>query len=142
MIIPGLAGFYNAVTPYAYVVVRFFAGAFLVPHGFPKLFQGGAAAVAPAIAKIGFEPALAWAYLVGCVEVFGGIMIALGLLTRIAAAAAAIELFVIVMLVKSANGFFARANGFEFELLWAIICLMIFFRGGGRYSIDRMIGRE
>ena len=61
---------------------------------------------------------------------------------EIAAAAATIELLVIVILIKSANGFFARNNGFEFELLWAILCLMIFSKGGGRYSVDRAIGKE
>ena len=141
-IIPGLASFYDAVAPLSYALVRFVAGAFLVPHGYPKLFAGGAAAVPPTVAKLGFHPALGWAYLVGCVEFFGGILIAIGFLTRLAAAAATIELLVIVILVKSANGFFARNNGFEFELIWALVCLMIFCKGGDRYSVDRAIGRE
>jgi putative oxidoreductase len=133
---------YDAIAPFSYALLRFVAGAFLVPHGYPKLFQGGAVAIAPLIAKLGFHPSLGWAYAVGCVEVFGGILIAIGFLTRIAAAAAMIELLVIVILVKSANGFFARNNGFEFELIWALLCLMIFFKGGGRYSVDRAIGKE
>ena len=63
-------------------------------------------------------------------------------LTRIAAAAAMVELFVIAVIIKSANGFFARNNGLEFELLWALVLLMIFFRGGDRFSLDSAIGRE
>jgi len=62
-------------------------------------------------------------------------------LTRFAAFAAAIELFVIVALIKASNGFFTRNNGVEFELLWAILCLLIFLKGAGRYSVDRIIWR-
>jgi putative oxidoreductase len=27
-------------------------------------------------------------------------------------------------------------------LLWWLLCLAIFFRGGGRYAFDRLIGKE
>jgi putative oxidoreductase len=26
--------------------------------------------------------------------------------------------------------------------LWWLLCLAIFFRGGGRYAVDRLIGKE
>jgi len=27
-------------------------------------------------------------------------------------------------------------------LLWLLLCTAIFFRGGGRYSVDHLIGKE
>jgi putative oxidoreductase len=141
-IIPGLGTIYHAIGPLSYALVRLAAGSFLVPHGFQKLFQGGVTAIVPLVGKLGFHPAYAWAYAVACIEFFGGILIAIGFLTRIAAAAAMVELFVIAVVIKSANGFFARNNGLEFELLWALVFLMIFFHGGGRFSLDSAIGRE
>jgi uncharacterized membrane protein YphA (DoxX/SURF4 family) len=82
-------------------------------------------------------------------------MLALGFLTRFVAAALVIEFAVIVFVIKWANGFFAFApkaiqpgfagmipGGFEFELSWGLICLVLLFTGGGRLSVDRAMGRE
>ena len=33
-------------------------------------------------------------------------------------------------------------RGYEFALMWGLLCVAIFFRGGGRYSVDRYIGKE
>jgi putative oxidoreductase len=142
LLIPRLARVYRVTAPFAYAWIRFWAGALLIPHGYAKLFQGAAAGTAGTIAKLGLEPALGWAYFLGVVEFFGGILIAIGLLTRLAAAVLAIEFAVIVLAVKWPNGFFAFRQGFEFELLWGLLCLAFVFRGGGRYSADRAIGKE
>ena len=113
-----------------------------MPHGYTKLFEGGVGGAAGAIAKLGLQPATGWAYLVAIVELLGGILIAVGLFTRLAAAALVIEFAVIVFAIKFSNGFFAFKNGFEFELLLGLLCLAILFRGGGKLSVDRAIGRE
>ena len=39
-------------------------------------------------------------------------------------------------------GFFWQDGGFEYPLMWGLIALAIFFRGGGRLSLDRLIRRE
>jgi putative oxidoreductase len=46
LLIPGLAGFYQAVAPYSYAMIRFIAGAILVLHGYNKLFVFGVQGVA------------------------------------------------------------------------------------------------
>ena len=33
-------------------------------------------------------------------------------------------------------------RGYEFALMWGLLCVAIFFRGGGRYSVDHYIGKE
>ena len=106
------------------------------------LFQGGVGAAAGSIAKLGLQPATGWAYFVGGVEFFGGILLAIGLLSRLAAVALVIEFAVIVFAVKFASGFFAFKNGFEFELLLGLLCLAIVFGGGGKLSVDSAIGKE
>lgn len=139
--LPILSSLYDAVAPYSWTILRIVVGGFLIPHGYQKLFQTGVAGLVPTISKMGFEPALAWAYFVAFVEFFGGIMIAIGFLTRLAAFAAAIEFLIIVVLLKAPNGFFAQKNGLEFELLWAILFLLILLKGPGSYSVDRLIWR-
>ena len=141
-IIPALRALYEPLEPYAYSFMRFCVGAIIIPHGYPKLFEGAAAAAAGTIAKLGLQPALGWAYFVGATEFVGGILLAVGFLTRLAALAFVVEFAVIVLLVKSGSGFFGFKGGFELELLLGLLCLAIFFGGGGRLSVDRAIGRE
>ena len=155
--VPALHRIYAPLAPYAYPFIRFCAGVLIARHGYPKLFEGGAAGLAGGsiLPTLGFTPALLWAYIIGCTEVFGGIMLAVGFLTRFAAAALVIEFTVIVFAVKWANGLFAFSpkaiqpgfaglvpGGFELELLLGLICLAALFGGGGKASVDRAIGRE
>ncbi len=145
LIIPAVGGLYEAGSGLWYPWIRFFSGLFLVPHGAQKLFGwfgGNIDGTAGFFSQIGLEPALPLAYLVGTTEFFGGLFIAIGLLTRPAAIAAAVLLLVAAFHVHLANGYFWAKGGYEYPLLWAILMIGIFFRGGGELSIDRAIGKE
>ena len=54
LIIPGLGGVYDRLSDYSWPLIRFAAGAMLVPHGWAKLFDGGLAGTAEFIAKVTF----------------------------------------------------------------------------------------
>lgn len=142
LFIPALGGVYDALTPFSWPLLRIVAGLFLMPHGYGKLFGGQLEGIAGFFAKTGLEPALPLVVLVGIVEFFGGLMIALGLFTRPIAAAATVVLAVAAFHVHWSAGFFAQQGGFEFALLWAVVTLVIAIRGGGSYSIDARIGKE
>lgn len=145
LIVPGVGRLYEALDPYAYPVMRFFTGILLVPHGGQKLFGwfgGNINATAGFFEKIGLVPGLPLAYLVAATEFFGGLAIALGLLTRIGAAGNAILLAVAAFHVHWANGLFWNKGGYEYPLLWMVLCLCIFIKGGGRLSVDQRLGRE
>jgi putative oxidoreductase len=139
LIIPPLGYIYRALEALTWPLIRFAAGLFLVPHGAQKLFGWfdgrGLEATSASFARMGFGS------LVGAVEFVGGILIALGLLTRPAAMAATILLAVAVA-VHLPNGFFVTKGGFEYAMLWAVLCASIAVRGGGRLSLDRALGRE
>lgn len=143
--VPGLAPLYSRTETLAYPLIRIAAGLFLVPHGMQKLFGmwgGSATGTAAFFTKIGLEPALPLAYLVGAVEFFGGILIAIGLFTRPAALAAAILLTVAAFKVHLNNGFFWTAGGYEYPLMWALVCYALVLGGSGRMSVDGTRGRE
>jgi putative oxidoreductase len=74
-------------------------------------------------------------------ELLGGICIAIGLFARRVAALLAIEFLVIVETRLSA-GWSVGAGGAEFAFLWLVTLIYIMLRGGGRYSLDAMLGRE
>ena len=63
------------------------------------------------------------------------------LLTRPAAAAIAVMLLVAAT-VHLPNGFFWTSGGWEYPVLWATVAGFFAIRGGGRLSLDRLIGRE
>ena len=46
------------------------------------------------------------------------------------------------MTIYLPNGFAWINRGYEFVLMWGLICFAIALRGGGPYSLDRRIGIE
>ncbi len=142
LIVPGLAGLYEKLSPYSYSFMRFSAGAVLIPHGVQKVFFGSIATYAKVIGDHGLPMPMLLAYLTFISEFVGGICLALGLFTRIAAAMVFIQMTVIITVFQWQFGYFWTNRGYEYALLWWLLCLAIFFRGGGRYSLDRLIGRE
>lgn len=143
LIVPGLAGLYRRLAPLSYAFVRVITAILIIPGGYEKLFRGGVYRIAANnLAKVGVEPPLVWAWVVGCTEFFGPILLALGLWTRPAAFALVVMLSTITFRVRWDAGYFWKATGWEVTLLLALICLAYLFGGGGRYSLDRRIGRE
>lgn len=144
LIVPALGPLYAAFRPYAWLLVRVVAGLNLLPHGTQKLFGWfggkGVEATVQAFAGMGFEPASLWVWLVALTETVGGFCLAVGLLTRPAAVAIAIFLFTAVA-HHWANGFFWPQGGFEYPLLWGVVAVAFAIRGGGAFSLDRLIGR-
>lgn len=141
-VIPALSSLYEALSPWMEPLLRFITGAMLVPHGCQKLFGmfggGGLAGTAQFMERVGYHPGALWAYVVGLNELFAGALLAIGLLTRPAAAAVAIQmLFVIPVTIK--RGWF-EAN--ELAVFWLSLAIFFLVRGGGRCSVDRSIGRE
>ncbi len=142
-ILPFFAGIYAPAAPFGYALIRFCTGAIFVPHGMQKLFFGGAASLAgKAFTVWGLPEPLAWAWGIGILECVGGAMLALGLLTRPIALLFAIELLVIIFGVHAQIGWAWNRGGAQYPVFLLALCLAVFFRGGGRYSLDRRIGRE
>ncbi len=146
LFVPALGGFYGAVSGLGYPLIRCFTGLILMPHGAQKLFGWfggrGIEGTAAGLAKMGLEPALPLAYVLGSTEFFGGLLVAIGLLTRPAAIGIVTIMAVAISEVHLKNGFFWGSGGFEYPLLWGIVALAIVFCGGGALSVDRKIGRE
>jgi putative oxidoreductase len=57
-------------------------------------------------------------------------------------AALAIELGIAFLVVHFPNGFSVGKGGYEYVLLLGIVMFAIALRGGGPYSLDRLIGKE
>lgn len=144
--IPALGRLYAATDNLAEAALRVAAGVFLIPHGMQKLFGAFGGHGLEATGQF-FETQLGFAYGwlaalgAGSVETFGGLLLALGLLTRPAAVAVAV-LLLMALTVHLPAGFFWTAGGWEYPALWGVVALYFAARGGGRFSVDRLIGRE
>jgi putative oxidoreductase len=75
----------------------------------------------------------------GYIELICGFLIALGLLTSLAAFIASGMMAVAYFMVHFKGGFFPIINHGESAVLYCFIFLFIMFYGGGRYSLDAMI---
>jgi putative oxidoreductase len=141
LFIPGLRGIYGRLSPLGYALMRASLGLILFPHGVNKLFFNDAQNSLHNFVQLGLPYPLAWAYFVGGVEFFGGAMLILGLFTRIAAAAIAVEMTVIGCGLLLPAWWWGQ-HGAEYVIFMALSALGILFQGGGRYSLDHLIGRE
>lgn len=118
-------------------MLRITAGGFLLFHGYPKIMLG-VAGVSANMTRMGFYPPTLLAYVTIFMETVGGVCIAIGLFTRFFAAAMAIEFALITIFVIVPRGWPA----YEMYLIWGILLFAIALRGGGPYSVDRLIGKE
>jgi putative oxidoreductase len=128
LIIPALGGLYAKLHDAAETLLRLVAGLALVTHGAGKMVEG-----------LGFYPGVFWSPLLAATEFFGGILIAVGFLTRPAALAATIVLLVTVWFhwITMGQGY----SGAEKSIIWAAIFIFFAIRGANRHSVDAKIGK-
>jgi putative oxidoreductase len=141
LLVPALKPLYAFLEPLSWLLVRCAAGIILAVHGWGKLVNP-AEKLAPAFMNMGYQNPIGLIHFLTFVEFVGGIAIAAGLFTRFFAAAVTIEMAVIVFAHYLPNGFSWLNRGYEYALLWGLIMLAIWWRGGGPYSLDRRIGKE
>ena len=85
------------------------------------------------------------AFLAIAAEFFGGLGLILGFLTRIAAFGVGVNMIVAIATVHSAVGLFMnwagtqKGEGFEYHLLVLAIVVFLMIRGGGAFSVDRVL---
>jgi len=130
----------SSVNDLALLLLRLGLGAILWAHGAQKLlglFGGhGPQGFVRLVGTLGLPPSLAW--LVIAVEFFGGIAIALGVLSRLAALGFAVEMVVAIVKLHWANGLFMngpRGAGYEYPLLLAVVAFVLLLTGPGRFAL-------
>jgi putative oxidoreductase len=135
--------FDELLVPFGYALARIWFALVILPSGYEKVFSDGATRIAAGnVLKTGFYPPLFWAWVVALLEFVGMILLAAGLLTRPIAFMMAVELGVIVLTIQMPNGWFWTSRGTEFAAMLFFVCLAFVVGGGGRFSLDRKLGRE
>jgi putative oxidoreductase len=144
--IPAFSGIYASCDALVLSALRVGLGIILIPHGCQKLFGMfagmGITANAALFDKLGYHPGMFWGTLVGCTELIGGLLLVIGLFTRLAALSVVIFMILAIHFTATANGFFWSKQGMEYPLLILLAALVFLVRGGGAYSADSAMSKE
>jgi putative oxidoreductase len=121
------------------LALRLGFGAVMMAHGAQKQFGAfgghGIEGTGAFFEQIGFKPGELNARIAAASELGGGALLALGLATPAAGAAAAGTMLVAGSAQKE-HGFFAQEGGFEYQLILALVGGALALTGSGRLSLD------
>ena len=128
------------------LLIRGIVGFVMFYHGAQKLFGWfggkGIEGFLPHVPDMGIPniPLEAWAYAAAIAEFGGGILLMIGLATRIAALFVAATMAVAVFKVHSEA--FLLPDGMEYALTLGIVALGLIFTGPGRLALDYFFRRR
>lgn len=129
--------------PTGLLIVRLVIGLIMAAHGAQKLFGWfngpGLEGFAGGLERLGVRPGRPWAMIAGVVEFGGGLLVAAGLLTPVAALFLAGDLLVAMLTVHITKGFWNSNGGYEYPLalIGGLVALSLI--GPGPLSIDARI---
>jgi putative oxidoreductase len=126
------------------MVLRLVVGALFIGHGTQKLFGWfgghGVEGTGGFMESLGYRPGKQYALLGGAAEAGGGLLLFLGLLTPLAAAAIIGMMINAIFAVHVQNGAWAQDGGYEYPLVLAVAVGAIALGGGGAASLDKVFG--
>jgi putative oxidoreductase len=135
----------HRLAPLAPLAARVLVGVIMAVHGFQKL-TNGPAGFAEVLTALGVPAPGIMAWVVTLTELLGGVLLVLGLFSRLAAFALTVDLVVAILLVKLDVGLIAPmgqpGTGYELDLALIAGFLVVLFGGPGPLSADRALGLE
>ena len=124
--------------------IRLALAAVMIAHGAQKVlgsFNGaGFSKYISGTTPFGFmRPAWLWLAAAAFSELVGGLLILIGLLTRVGAFFIACTMLTAIVGVHWSGGFFASNRGYEYPLSLLAMAVALLIAGGGQASVDRAL---
>ena len=127
-----MPAFLNRYGDVTYALLRVVAGGMFACHGAQKVLGAFGGQAVPLQSMMGFA---------GVVELVGGLMVAVGLLSGWAAFLCSGQMAVAYFMVHAKQGLLPIVNKGELAVLYCFVFLYIASRGSGRWSLDAALGR-
>ena len=124
--------FLDRLQPSGLLALRIVLGIIMIGHGYPKVF-GGLSEHVHHVSNLGLPGWLA--YCSAAAEFLGGILVLIGLLTRVAALTILINMSVAIWKVHWKNGLLGN-GGYQFPLSLAAIAFALILLGAGPIALD------
>ena len=118
-------------------ILRIIVGLLYMEHGLAKILGFPLQPNHAPYALFTLNPGLQ-----GLLELVGGLLLALGLLTRSVAFVLAGNMAVAYFMVHAPRGFFPLLNGGELAIVYCFVFLYFWVAGGGEWSLDRLRAPE
>lgn len=134
----------DARREYPFEVVRIFLGVALFVRGLHFVTHAGdvRALLEQGGVRLDFTASLALAHYVAIAHLCGGVLLAAGIVTRLAAAIQVPVLLGAVFFVHLRQGLFGAGQGLELAVLVLVLLLAAVFHGGGKLSVDEYLSRH
>lgn len=120
------------------LVLRLALGAVFIAHGGQKLFVFGFAGTAGMLTRMDIPAASVIAPVLTVVEPLAGVALVLGLLTRLAGLAVAVDMLGAILTFHLPNGFFVPM-GIEFPMMLCASGIALSLLGAGPISVDHAL---
>jgi len=114
--------------------LRVLMGLAIAYHGYGKVFGGHIVPLTEGLTKMGFPLPSLFAWLAALSEFAGGLLIAFGFGTRIAALFVFVTMAVAFFVAHAKDPFQVK----ELAYLYGVVAGALILTGGGRFSIDRL----
>jgi putative oxidoreductase len=118
--------------PYILSLLRVIAALLFMEHGLQKYF--GFPSAGPHMSPL--------LYVQGVIEIVGGILLLVGVYTRILAFILAGDMAVAYFLVHFPRSFFPAVNGGDAAMLYCFTFFYLVFAGGGPWSLDHVLKQD
>lgn len=130
-----LGPYVRSYEKHIYCIFRILVGLLFMQHGGQKLFGlfggvDGAGSTAALLSMYGVA---------GMIELIGGLLLVIGVLTRLVALIAAGQMIVAQFIAHLPEGVIPIQNGGELGLLYIAAFLILFLYGSGQYSLERLV---
>ena len=118
--------------PYSLSILRIVVALLFLQHGLSKFF--GFPADGPPLSGLIILAAL--------IEMVGGLLLLVGLFTRLAALVMSGEMAFAYFIAHAPKSFYPAVNGGTLAVLYCFVFLYLVFAGGGPWSIDRAVLKQ
>lgn len=135
--------FYSKWMPRVLSILRIVAAFLIMQHGAQKVFGVLAPTPPPgAPSSHGTFSLFSLTGMAGVLELFGGLLLFLGLFTRPVAFILSGLLAVAYFMSHAPGGFWPILNRGELAALYSFVFLFLSVAGGGEWSLDRLLRRD